>query len=262
MNIGELAKFRGGIATDTISEVTSASGVTIDGLLNKDGAAYPTGAITGYSALAADADTTLTITSNQLGYLASPAAARTVTLPTTGVKAGWRYRLEVSGATETNYVVINSSGANEIDRIGGAGYIEVMALQDTPTTAAHWRVINVQEVSTLTGQTYTFQNSGTITNRTIKCLRSNKTVQIYAESGTVSGSASNSGYLSIPIPARFLTSVGSSWSPAITVDNTIYAIGMIQASTGRVYSSPAGGTFSATGGLNGLNFANHWYWQL
>lgn len=37
MNIGELAKFRGGIATDTISEVTSASGVTIDSVLCKDG---------------------------------------------------------------------------------------------------------------------------------------------------------------------------------------------------------------------------------
>jgi len=37
MNISELAKFRGGVSVDTISELTSASGVTIDGVLLKDG---------------------------------------------------------------------------------------------------------------------------------------------------------------------------------------------------------------------------------
>jgi hypothetical protein len=37
MNIGELAKFRGGVSVDTISELTSASGVTIDETLLKDG---------------------------------------------------------------------------------------------------------------------------------------------------------------------------------------------------------------------------------
>lgn len=37
MNISELSKFRGGVSVDTISELTSASGVTIDGMLIKDG---------------------------------------------------------------------------------------------------------------------------------------------------------------------------------------------------------------------------------
>jgi len=36
MNISELAKFRGGVSVDTITELTSASGVTIDGILLKD----------------------------------------------------------------------------------------------------------------------------------------------------------------------------------------------------------------------------------
>ena len=38
MDITELAKFRGGISVDTITELTSASGVTIDGVLLKDNA--------------------------------------------------------------------------------------------------------------------------------------------------------------------------------------------------------------------------------
>jgi hypothetical protein len=37
MNISELAKFRGGVSVDTISELSSASGVTIDSVLLKDG---------------------------------------------------------------------------------------------------------------------------------------------------------------------------------------------------------------------------------
>ncbi len=37
MNIGELSKFRAGIATDTISENTAASGVSVDSVLLKDG---------------------------------------------------------------------------------------------------------------------------------------------------------------------------------------------------------------------------------
>jgi len=37
MNISELAKFRGGVSVDTITELTSDSGVTIDGMLIKDG---------------------------------------------------------------------------------------------------------------------------------------------------------------------------------------------------------------------------------
>ena len=36
MNISELAKFRGGVSVDTISELSSASGVTADGVILKD----------------------------------------------------------------------------------------------------------------------------------------------------------------------------------------------------------------------------------
>jgi len=89
------------------------------------------------------ASKTLSAASPKQGYVSSPAAAVTVTLPTTDVKAGFVYKLDVEGATETNFVRLNSSGGNEIDRIGGEGFIQVMALQDSPTTAAHWRVVNI-----------------------------------------------------------------------------------------------------------------------
>jgi hypothetical protein len=57
MNIGELAKFRGGVSVDTISELTSASGVTIDSVLLKDGnvTASASGTVTTTYIQAADA---------------------------------------------------------------------------------------------------------------------------------------------------------------------------------------------------------------
>jgi hypothetical protein len=57
MNIGELAKFRGGVSVDTISEATSGSGVTIDSVLLKDGnvTASASGTVTTTYIQAADA---------------------------------------------------------------------------------------------------------------------------------------------------------------------------------------------------------------
>jgi hypothetical protein len=46
MNISELSKFRGGVSVDTINELTSASGVTADGVLLKDAAVTATGGVT------------------------------------------------------------------------------------------------------------------------------------------------------------------------------------------------------------------------
>jgi hypothetical protein len=46
MNISELTKFRGGVSVDTINELTSASGVTADGVLLKDAAVTATGGVT------------------------------------------------------------------------------------------------------------------------------------------------------------------------------------------------------------------------
>lgn len=45
MNIAELSKFRGGVSVDTISELTSASGVTVDGVVLKDATVTASGVI-------------------------------------------------------------------------------------------------------------------------------------------------------------------------------------------------------------------------
>jgi hypothetical protein len=96
-------------------------------------------------------DVTMNKNSAMVQRVVSPAAAKTVTLPTTDIKAGYQMLLRVSGATEANYVVLKSSDADEIDRIGEEGVIHVMALQDTPTDKTHWVVLRLFEKISLSG---------------------------------------------------------------------------------------------------------------
>lgn len=65
----------------------------------------------------------------------NPAGAITVLLPTTSLKQGERLKIV---NRSTNLVTIQSSGANELAVIKGNSFVEFIALQDTPTSAAHW----------------------------------------------------------------------------------------------------------------------------
>lgn len=169
------------------------------------------------------ASKTLTLSSPRLGYVNAPSAAVLVDLPTAGIKAGYRYRLEVSGATETNYVALRSSSGAEVDRIGGAGFIEVVALQDAPTTAAHWRVVDVYEKQSLSinivsgagaGANYGAAKSATVVRRNKLC-----TFQMvgafYVTTGT---SPSDTFVTNADIPARFRPSVESR-SHGVAIEN-------------------------------------------
>ena len=67
-------------------------------------------------------------------------AARTVKLPTTGVKAGDKWILKNISTVTTAILTIQSSGANTLGVNNSAdASVNCTALQDTPTTAAHWK---------------------------------------------------------------------------------------------------------------------------
>jgi hypothetical protein len=145
--------------------------------------------------------------------MASPSVARTVTLPTAGIKAGAEFELLVTGATEANYVVLNSSGANEVDRIGGQGKILVVALQDTPTTAAHWQVVDVWEKSSaITSGACTGANLGAVI---ATFYRQNGLIKakVYQAAGTMA----NDSHITTPsfIPTRFQPTTGTSTVPGV-----------------------------------------------
>jgi hypothetical protein len=63
---------------------------------------------------------------------------QTIKLPTTGVVAGQQYRIENRGTSEAAVLTIQSSGANEILKLGYGCSAMFIAVQSTPTTAAHW----------------------------------------------------------------------------------------------------------------------------
>jgi hypothetical protein len=184
--------------------------------------------------------TTLTVASPKQGYVSSPAAAVTVTLPTTDVKAGFRYKLDVTGATETNFVALNSGGGNEVDRIGGEGFIEVIALQDAPTTAAHWRVVNIREVGFLPYSSLVFGASGAgggiiaveaVDVQWFYYKRDVGNLQIDTAIGpfSLSSTAQN---VSVVLPNRFKT-IKNGQTPGIIYNNTgnLFEIGLVSADT-------------------------------
>lgn len=74
----------------------------------------------------------------------NPSGAITVKLPTTSILAGETVTIV---NRSTNLVTVQSSGANLIDAIA-TGTISIVALQDTPTTAAHWFVSYLNESGT------------------------------------------------------------------------------------------------------------------
>ncbi len=73
----------------------------------------------------------------------TPTAAGTLPLPTTGVPDGKRFCI-VNMATTDGYVItVNSSGGNKVWKVAPGGLVEVVALQDAPTTAAHWAIVRL-----------------------------------------------------------------------------------------------------------------------
>lgn len=89
-------------------------------------------------AAGSDADTTLTLSSNRI-QVVTPTADRAYTLPTTGVKAGDEFHFINNAASTVAFVInVKSSGGNQVLTIYPNTSNSVVALQDTPTTAAHW----------------------------------------------------------------------------------------------------------------------------
>lgn len=119
--------------------------------------------------------------------------AKSCILPTTGILAGDQFRIENIGSAElglkssagTAFTIANSAN---MDGTIGVGFIRVMALQNTPTTPAHWQVLEVIEKSSW-ATTFTFNGGGTVTtsSATILFQRVNKFAVINPQVGTASG---------------------------------------------------------------------------
>lgn len=233
--------------------------VQTDSISNKAGTGAPTfpfGVSTRGSAnLPAQATAwTLTADSPEDLYISSPAAPITQALPTTNVKAGKRFRLTVAGATETNYVALQSSGANEIDRIGGTGYILVQALQDAPTTAAHWKVMQLEENSNTIAAVTTGDigvNSNTIVFRKKQFSSDGICWMEFASATAASGGTSSIGIPASTLPARFRPASAKRVVGILLSNNIVVAAAITVSTDGSVtYKKYDGSNFSGTTGLS------------
>lgn len=99
------------------------------------------------------AGTTTLTSSDSRQQIFQLSAARTVVLPSTGVLKGHVYVLENTGAFD---LTIQSSNLSVLIRANGTnitatiqkGRVVLVALQDAPTTPAHWRVQDLYEEGT------------------------------------------------------------------------------------------------------------------
>ena len=135
--------------------------------------------------------TTLTRDDSRVQILAVTAnQTRTVVMPSSGVKAGEVWRIQQRTAVNTvsgeTRVVLQSSNASQIDIIN-AGFIEVVALIDSPVASTDWLVSDYYSALDF-NTTFLFNGAGSVAtgNRDILLNRTNKIVSL-AVGSNVSG---------------------------------------------------------------------------
>jgi hypothetical protein len=150
---GQPAELLDGAKVNSLTEYTTGNGINFGHQL------YATGSLSGVAGL--DQAVTLTNKSSRF-QVVTLTAARTYTLPSTGIKAGDTFTF-INRATVDSYRLnLNSSGGNAVDWIVN-GKITVIALQDTPTTAGHWMTTDAN-TNPISFVTVVSSGSGTITS--------------------------------------------------------------------------------------------------
>ena len=135
-------------------------------------------------------------------------ATATITLPSSGIKAGDIFTLYNSSA---NDLVVNSSNASSLTVANGAnidatvqgGYVKLIALQDSPTTPAHWRVLDVYEQ--INNLSITYGNcipSTTVTGNNLIRRNNLLTIRLNAFASDVTANATTTMTTNAFIPLR------------------------------------------------------------
>lgn len=151
------------------------------------------------------------LVSHRRYQLINPSGAITVKLPTTDVEAG---EIFVIHNRSTNLVTIQSSGANDIYAVN-KGFVQLVALQATPTTAAHWEIMDVvDEVTGTVGSSGNFTSGGDY-----KITRSGKLVTLIVNTAMPHSSLSSASSATGVVPTKFLPAYGpvtlNTWDSSI-----------------------------------------------
>jgi len=184
----------------------------------------------------------------------SPASAQNVFLPTSGIKAGKTVAVVCSGATTTNYVTVKSSdGVATIMEFYGDGHVSLVALQDTPTAASHWKALDSQDLVTLNLTPSTLTDNSALSCR---LRRSGRNVELAVGIGgwlrTKDGTSSP---ISLTIIPSFCRIPYTSMQPVSCVSNGSWVTGTASISTDGtigLYAGPYVTTFAANSANNGM----------
>lgn len=158
------------------------------------------------------AGTTTLSSSDYAWQIFNLTAARTCVLPSTGIVAGQRIFIQNRTFFELTLQASNGSAltvANSCNMHGSIqkGSIELIALQATPTTPAHWFVVSVEDQGTF-GVTFT-QTGGFSQAVTVTYNRIGRSVTLRVPSfgGTTTAASAMTGSVSIPTGIRPPTNV-------------------------------------------------------
>lgn len=236
-------------ASASVSGLVDTSAQSFAGLKKFEGGAILVGNNNGNQATAL----TLSNTSNRIQRIV-PTASIDVNMPTTSIKAQEVWILYNDQAEDATYdMTVKSSGGNTIETIR-QGFIVLMALQDTPTTAAHWKVLDVYERLT-TNHAFAYNNgSGGTPPGTLSILKMRRqklvTVIVPVIAGTCTNADSRINSTTSVLPSRLLPGAGQ--NVAVRVKNSgssLAALGTVELATNGimyVWKDGANANFTAS----------------
>lgn len=196
--------------------------------------------------------TTLTVADSRRQVF-NISAARTCVLPSAGIKAGDILVLENISAFD---LTVQSSNTSEVTIANGcnqaatirSGFVELRALQDAPTTPAHWRVTDVFEeyeyAPNITGAVSTGSSAVRLTrhNKMVKC-----TIRIAPQTASASPEFSTTA---VTAPVRMRPALEHRM-PCTLYNNSAYVSGLAEIGTGGTlaFRKADATNFSGTSGI-------------
>lgn len=208
--------------------------------LKAAGAAAPVWSWGQTAASGADSDTTLVVGDSRI-QIVTPTAQRTYTLPTTSVLAGDIFTITNNAAVSSANLFLNiySSGANLVRVVYPQTTVRVMALQNTPTTAAHWSCLDVA-LSEWAAFTPTFGNI-TVGNGTVNGLwrRNGDEIEVRAHL-TWGTTTSCAGSVTLNIPVGSINTAKLGAGSSTTAGRTLGFTSARDDSTGETYGGRVG----------------------
>lgn len=249
------------ITFDLPSASTSNRGAVTTSAQSFAGLKKPEGGVVQVGTIAAnDSNVTFDNTYNRI-QVCTPTAARTYTLPTTSILAGevWEFR---NLATTDGYdLTINASGGTTVTKVPPKGYVRIISNTATPTTNAHWTVL--ERWSDWISYTPTWTGIGTVTSSTAYYRIQNNTLAVEASctAGTVAASLfSCSVPASYAIDSTKVTRSNTTGNPGCVLRgiggasgasyNVVLPLSATGTSTTLVYAANIGNTAVLTG-VNG-----------